>query len=1039
MDGQTAAGERIELERRTGPAPTLRSLIDDFDKYDAHPALIQFTRAGSNSITYTALAERIRRVAAGFERLGIKNGNTVIVFAANSPAWVICALAAVYSGLVVVPVDPQQSAEVLEHIVKDSKAVLIFTDENGVKKLEEAKIKTELPHAQPLRKGILRLYRIDKEQGADSWTKLECKRNDFEDFLETQEVPEDDTAILFYTSGTTGMPKGVPLTHKNIRSQLDAAFAQMTFIGPTDRILLPLPLFHVYPLNIGLLGPLKLGLPIIMPQSLTGPELMRAINEGQATILVSVPRILRSLFEAMDKKAHASKVTGKIFDTMMAIAQTGDRCGIRIGKLLFKGVREKLGPTLRVFTSGGAPLEPALTRKFKALGWDIAIGYGLTETSPLLAMRMPENPNIEGTGKPIPNVELKIIPIQQEDDEKLDDTEKIKEPPADEQQKPVKEPPDKEEKAPVKEPEHNENEGEVVARGPNVFSGYLNLKDKTKEAFTEDGWFRTGDLGFIKNGNLHITGRASSTMVMEGGKKFQPDDVEEKLAKQEAIREIALLKKDNKLVALVVPELKSAGDGGAKESVSNALKSAASGMASYLHITDFAITREPLPRTNLGKLKRHELEEKFDKAKAEEKAGKRTGAIPESDFSPEDRALINDPAAGAVWEWLKKRFPDHDLTLDTSPELELNIDSLEWMNLTLEMVENSGVEINQEALARVNTVRDLLKEVQSSSQQGNTADSPIKHPERFLDEKSRVFVEPLTKEQEAQAKAYLALVMFLMKPFKLETIGYENVPDEQVVFIPNHASFMDAFALTASLPEERMRKTQWAGWVGIAFGNPVFAYLSRLAQVIPIDAEKSMLTSLALGAAVLKQGRSLVWFPEAKRTLDGNLLPFKQGIGILMKDKTIPLVPVYLDGTREALGPGAYFPTPVKIRVWYGQPVQPSQLIKEGVGDTPQERLANALRDHVLELEKKAKGDKSQSKSSKELLEEARKHAELEKERAKLEGANHDAEDAELDAKHANNDAENANNQEEQAIDANAHSEDEKAKRGEKKSKQDAA
>lgn len=967
MEVQVAAGKKLELEHRTGPEPTLRSLVDDFDKHNAHPALIQFTRTGSTTITYTALADKIRRTAAGFGRLGIKNGNTVIVFAANSTSWVICALAAVYSGLVVVPVDPQQSAEVLEHIVKDSKAVLVFTDENGEKKLEEAKIKTEQPHAAPVKKDILRLYRTDLEQGISSWTKLESKRQNYEELLEENVVPEDDTAILFYTSGTTGMPKGVPLTHKNIRSQLDAAFGQMTFIGPTDRILLPLPLFHVYPLNIGLLGPLHLGLPIIMPQSLTGPELIRAINEGRATILVSVPRILRSLFEAMNKKAHASKITGAVFDTMLGIAQSCESfTGIRVGKLLFKGVRSKMGSTLRVFTSGGAPLDPDLTRKFKALGWDIAVGYGLTETSPLLAMRMPNNSDIEGTGIPIPNVEIKIIPVQKEDDEaekekqqSKSDEEKPdfideKQKSGGDQQKSDDEKPNSNLVTKPKAPKHNPNEGEVVARGPNVFGGYLHLKDKTKEAFTEDGWFRTGDLGFIKNGNLHITGRASSMMVMEGGKKFQPDDVEEKIAQHEAIREIALLKKDNKLVAMVVPNLKSTGEGDAHQAISSALKTAASGMASYLHITDFAVTREPLPRTNLGKLKRHELEEKYDKVKAEEKSGKGNGEVSEANFSPEDRALINDPAASALWQWLKKRFPDHQITLDTSPELELNIDSLEWMNLTLEMLETSGVEIDQEALTRVSTVRDLLKEVQTAAQQGGTAANPIKHPERFLDEKSQEFVEPLSKDQEEKADKARSFVRWLMKPFNVEAIGYDKVPDGQVVFVPNHASYIDAFTLTAALPVERLRDTQWAGWVGIAFGNPIFSYFSRLAQVIPIDAEKSMLTSLALGAAVIKNGKSLVWFPEAKRTIDGNLLPFKQGIGILLKDQTIPIVPVFLDGTAKALPIGAFFPAPTKLKVWFGESVQAEQLLKEGEGETPQERIANALRERVHELEKRA-------------------------------------------------------------------------------------
>ncbi len=374
---------------------------------------------------------------------------------------------------------------------------------------------------------------------------------------------------------------------------------------------------------------------------------------------------------------------------------------------------------------------------------------------------MPSNSDIEGTGMPIPNVEIKIIPVQKEDDEddsksedepKSEDDSKSEDEPKSEDQPKSKAEPKASNGAKPNTPPHNPNEGEVVARGPNVFKGYLHLEDKTKEAFTEDGWFRTGDLGFIKNGNLHITGRASSMMVMEGGKKFQPDDVEEKIAQHEAIKEIALLKKDNKLVAMVVPNLKSTGEGDAHEAISTALKTAASGMASYLHITDFAVTREPLPRTNLGKLKRHELEEKYDQVKAEEKSGKEKGEVSEANFSPEDRALINEPSASALWQWLKKRFPDHQISLDTSPELELNIDSLEWMNLTLEMLETTGVEIDQEALTRVSTVRDLLKEVQAAAQQGGTAANPIKHPERFLDEKSQEFVEPLSSEQEKKAE-----------------------------------------------------------------------------------------------------------------------------------------------------------------------------------------------------------------------------------------------------------------------------------------------
>lgn len=905
--------------KRESELPTLRMLIDEFYKYDAHPALINFTLTGSNTLTYTALADQIRKVAAGFEEQELKNGSTVIFFAANSPAWIICALAAVYSGLVAVPVDPQQSEEVLKHIIDDSKAKWIFTDEKGAEKIHSA---------FPKRK--LTIYRTDLDRGTDSWTQLICKKSNYEDMLETKEVPASDTAILFYTSGTTGMPKGVPLSHTNIRSQLDSAFGEIDFLKPSDRILLPLPLFHVYPLNTGLLGPLKMGLPIILPQSLTGPELIRAINEGGATVLVAVPRIMRSLYSALEKKIHANKLVGAIFESMLAISQVADKYfGVRIGKPLFSPIRKQFGPSLKLFTSGGAPLEPEMAWKFRALGWDIAVGYGLTETAPLLTMRMPGNRDIESAGKPIPGVEVKIIPLEQKEEEAQAEKE-------------------------------NKDQGEVVARGPNIFEGYLNLPDKTKEAFTKDGWFRTGDLGYLKNGNLHIVGRASSTMVMEGGKKFQPDDVEDKLARQTGIKEIGLLKKDHKLVALVVPNLKDTGDKDIRDAISTSLKSAASSMASYLHITDFAITRQPLPRTNLGKLKRHELEEKYDQAKAEEKSGGKKNVVSESEFSPEDKALINNPGAGACWEWLKKRFPDQSITLDTSPELELNIDSLEWMNLTLELVENTGVQISGDALSRVNTVRDLLKEIADASEHGGTAASPIKHPERFLNQESLQYIEPLSEKQQAASKRMHDLVLLLMKPFPVEAVDYKNVPEGQVVFTPNHTSYIDAFALTAAIPLERLRDTQIAGWIGIAFGNPVFSYFSRLAQVFPIDADRSMLTSLALGAAVLKKGKSLIWFPEARRTLDGKLLPFKQGIGILLKDSEIPVVPVLLDGTREALKPGAFFPTFTKMRVVFGEAVMPTQLEKEGDGDSPQERIANALKARVQKLKDKAESATSE-------------------------------------------------------------------------------
>src|SRR5205807_939099 len=159
-------------------------------------------------------------------------------------------------------------------------------------------------------------------------------------------------------------------------------------------------------------------------------------------------------------------------------------------------------------------------------------------------------------------------------------------------------------------------EGEIVARGPGVFAGYHNLPDKTKEAFTEDGWFRTGDLGYLDgDGYLHVTGRVSTRITTEGGKKFQPDDVEAVYQDSPVLREVGLLQKEGKLVALIVPEPNVSRGDNAGAAVRAALAEQAKKLPSYQRVTDYAVTQESLPRTQLGKIRRHELEERYERAK----------------------------------------------------------------------------------------------------------------------------------------------------------------------------------------------------------------------------------------------------------------------------------------------------------------------------------------------------------------------------------------------------------------------------------------
>jgi long-chain acyl-CoA synthetase len=934
---------------------TLCTLIDGFAAHDKEVAIVSFSRNASATLTFKAFTDEIIHMAAGLQAHGIKKGDNIAFFAPNSPAWIISALAVIYSGATVVPIDSQQSDEVLKHIVKDSLAGWIFTDERGSKRLDKA-----LPKSNAHAKTSHRIVRLDKEDIPDSWKNVSAgngkkKSNEGNDKQESSEgiaktnsskgnhthptgnghktavksnsaspaVVASDIAVLFYTSGTTGVPKGVPLSHTNMMLQLDS-ISKMDLLKPSDRVLAPLPLFHVYPLNIGLLVPLTMGLPVVLPHSLTGPEIMRAINEGKVTVIVGVPRLLRTLFLAIENRLNENKIVGAGFAMALAYCQTMDRLfGLRPGRMLFAPLRKKFAATLRLFTCGGAPLDAELASKLRAIGWEIAVGYGLTETSPLLSLRLPENRDLQGVGEPIKGVEVKIQPLK-ERDEQID-----------------------------------KDAGEIIARGPNVFAGYRNRPELDKEVFTGDGWFKTGDLGVFKNSQLHVIGRASSTIVMEGGEKIQPEDVEDKIAKQPGISEIGLLQVEHKLVALIVPDMKALGDKDLQTSIASAVKAASAGLASYLQITDFAITRDALPRTNLGKIKRHELTERYEQAKKSGKDGKGgdngkdgKSKAPSPGLDSADQTLIEEPAAASCWEWLKAKFPDQEVTLDTNPQLDLNIDSLEWMNLTLELAEKTGVEISGEAISRATTVRELLNEVVSSAEGGEEAVSPLEDPDHYLSDKQREFLKPLQGGRITAARMLYFFTVALMKPFRVTAVGSEHLSDKQFVLVPNHASYIDAFALTAVLPYDVMRNTHWAGWSGIAFGNPIFSFLSRIAQVFPIEAKQSLFASLALAVSVLKAGNNLVWFPEGERTLDGKLLPFKQGIGLLLEKSDVSVVPVYLNGTREALPPGAFFPSFHQIKVIFGEPVKAKQLAKEGKGKEAPERIANALHDRVEALSK---------------------------------------------------------------------------------------
>jgi long-chain acyl-CoA synthetase len=758
------------------------------------------------------------------------------------------------------------------------------------------------------------LWSILLDVGEDDGRSWRCLMPD-ED-VDVPPAEPGEVAALFYSSGTTGAPKGVPLSHANLVFQIDTLLGA-DLVSEEDRVLLPLPLHHVYPFVMGMLTPLAAWLPIVLPRSLTGPQLVRAIREGEATLIVGVPRLYGALYSGIEERVGSGgRLVASLFEGGVDLCVRLRRLtGLDIGRLPLRPLRRRFGPRLRVLASGGAALDPDLAARLEGLGWRVAVGYGLTETAPLLTLNPPDGRKLGSVGRPAPGVEIRIDPSAVPEGGVL--------------------------------PGAARTEGEILARGPNVFSGYRNRPVETGEVFDGDGWFRTGDLGhFDDDGYLYVTGRVSTLIVTSAGKNVQPEDVEGAYLESPLIREIGVLQKDGRLVAVIVPEMDEVRHrGDIRRAIREAVEEESKRLPSYQRISDYAISREPLEYTRLGKLRRHILEDRYERATrgAKSRDEKVVGPVaPE-----EDRALLEDPAAMGVWKLLAERFPGRRLAPETSPQLDLDIDSLGWVNLTLEIGEQIGVELDEEAIDRIDTVGDLLREVASRAGGTKHHGSLFESPEEVLDDRQKRWLKPLGPARSAAARGMFFLNRMMMRGvFRLRAEGLQNLPDAgPFIIAPNHVSYLDSFALAAALPHSVLRRTYWAGWSGAAFGNPLTRLVSRLAQVVPVDPGRAGLSSLAFGATVLKRGQNLVWFAEGERSPTGNLQPFKPGVGMLLSYYPVPVVPVFIRGTYEAMPRGRFVRRLEKVTVTFGEAVDPLDEVSRS-----QEQILDALHERVAEL-----------------------------------------------------------------------------------------
>ena len=896
---------------------TIRDLVATFPERGGAPAIVAFGPGSTDTLSYDGLHRDISRIASGLKGRGIGPGDTVLLWAPNSPAWVAAWFGIVESGATAIPADDQYRPDDIGSILNHRGAKLVVTTTSHMRELNETDAVPEVEFVllDGTESDARSMYSLAhagstsvRDVSAVGEAGLASDSDDSPARLPSGDadrppVEASQVASLLYTSGTTGTPKAVPLTHGNLASNVNALL-RARLIRSRDRVAVPLPFHHTYPFTVGLLSVLGSGAVIVLPSGVSGPELTRATTEARATALLAVPALCAALCSAIEARvAGRGRRAARIFAVLMGVSMAVRRAtGIRLGKLLFRPLHKAVGARLSMLGCGGAKLDGELARKLEGLGWTVLTGYGLTETSPVVTFNHRRKRRLGTEGRALPGVELRVEPVA------------------------------------------GQAHGEILVRGPNVFAGYWNNPEATRAVFTEDGWFRTGDLGWCDAGGfLHIAGRNKEVIVLPDGKNVFPDEIEAVYATSPLLGEIAVLEIEGELVALAVPDEEALRQRGAlrqAQLVRDDVERLSMSLPAYKRIGDYRLTREALPRTALGKLKRHLLPEIYAAANVRE----RTSAS--APLSDDDKRLIESGVSADVWRWLAERYPDETLSLDTSPQLDLKVDSLEWVTITLEIERRFGIVLTGEAVAQILTLRDLLKQVRTAPA---AEAKPSSEAESDLPEVERPKI--LLRALGALLFAMDSLLMRTL--FRLRVRGREHLPDSGTpcVIAANHVSFLDPAAIAAALPSHVLRDTHWAAWVGIMFAGSLQRLVSRATRVFAVDPDQDLAGAIRTGRAVLAAGQSLVWFPEGRRSYTGELQNFQQGIGVMLEAAPdAQVVPTAIAGAYEAWPRHRRLPRPGRVEVVFGRPVSVAELGQRGKGESEAERIANALQQEVARL-----------------------------------------------------------------------------------------